>query len=99
MHQLGDSINQELEHFYENIEYMMKSLPKTQCEIITGKWNATIGTDNTNYEEVMGKKGIGKSRGECLLAFMKIMPYVQQTPNSRGQATGNGNHSIDVQKT
>lgn len=28
MHQLSDSINQER----ENIEYMMKSLPKTQCE-------------------------------------------------------------------
>ncbi|CAF2102429.1 unnamed protein product [Rotaria magnacalcarata] len=68
------SSEDEIEIFYDNIEKALAQTPKKDIVIITGDWNAKVGTDNTNWKSVMGKYGYGdrNERGERLLEFAAL---------------------------
>ncbi|CAM4973194.1 unnamed protein product [Rotaria socialis] len=68
------SSEDEIEIFYDNIEKALAQTPKKDIVIITGDWNAKVGTDNTNWESVMDKYGYGdrNERGERLLEFAAL---------------------------
>ncbi|CAF2077579.1 unnamed protein product [Rotaria magnacalcarata] len=63
------SSEDEIEAFYDNIEKELSRTSKKDLIIITGDWNAKVGSDNTNWENTMGKYGYGdrNERGERLL--------------------------------
>lgn len=66
------STEEEIDEFYNDIEKVIKDIPKKDLMILTGDWNAKVGNDNTGWEEVMGRYGYGdkNGRGERLLEFV-----------------------------
>ena len=68
------SSDEDIEAFYSVLEDALTVVHKKDIIIITGDWNAKIGSDNTNWKSVMGRYGYGdrNERGEGLLEFAAI---------------------------
>ncbi|CAF3327901.1 unnamed protein product [Rotaria socialis] len=68
------SSDDEIEIFYDNIEHALTKTPKKDIIIVTGDWNAKIGSDNTHWESVVGRYGYGdrNERGDRLLEFAAL---------------------------
>ncbi|CAF4238801.1 unnamed protein product [Rotaria socialis] len=64
----------EIEIFYDSIEHALTQTPKKDIVIVTGDWNAKVGSDNTNWELVMCKCRYGNrnERGDRLLEFATL---------------------------
>ena len=62
--EIGDS-------FYEQLQQEYDRTPKHDVKIIMGDLNAKIGSDNVDYEHIMGKHGCGtrNENGERLIEF------------------------------
>ena len=54
--------------FYNKLQVVLDKLPKKDVNIVMGDANAKIGSDNTGYEDIMGKHGLGtmNNNGERL---------------------------------
>ena len=67
----ADSTEEDIEHFYEQLEDTMAAIPRKDVKYIIGDWNAKVGVDNDGWEAVMGRYGYGErnTRGERLLQF------------------------------
>ena len=65
------SLEEDLEFFYDQIEYGLRNVRRRDICVILGDWNAKIGSVNTSWGHVMGPYGIGvrNDRGERLLQF------------------------------
>lgn len=65
------SSEEDIEAFYNSTENALAKSPKKDIVILTGDWNAKVGSDNTDWKLVMGKYGFGdrNERGERLLEF------------------------------
>ena len=65
------SSDEDIEAFYSVLEDALAVVYKTDIIIITGDWNAKIGSNNTDGKSVMGRYGYGdrNERGERLLEF------------------------------
>ena len=59
------------DEFYDLLEVHVNKTPKSDILLIMGDLNAKVGEDNSQWETVMGKYGIGNinDRGEKLLTF------------------------------
>ena len=68
------SSDEDIEAFYSILEDALAKVHKKDIIIITGDWNAKIGSDNTDWKSVMGKYGYGdrNEREERLLEFAAI---------------------------
>ncbi|CAF0805508.1 unnamed protein product [Adineta ricciae] len=85
------SSEEDIEAFYSDIEKVISKTDKKDIIIMTGDWNAKIGTDNADWKSVMGKYGYGdrNERGERLLEFATTHDlYIcntrfQQKPNRK----------------
>ena len=85
------SSEDEIEAFYNDIEEILTKTDKKDIIIMTGDWNAKIGSENADWESVMGKYGYGdrNERGERLLEFATTHDlYIcntrfQQKPNRK----------------
>lgn len=55
-----DSEQNTKEEFYSLLNSVLGNLPSTDIVILMGDFNARIGADNTGYEQIMGKHGIGQ---------------------------------------
>ena len=53
-------------NFYQHLQTVLDRVGKKDMTILMGDFHAKIGRDNTGYEEVMGKQGLGemKENGE-----------------------------------
>lgn len=71
---ISKSPGDEIEMFYDSIEQALAHSPKKDKIIISGDWNAKIGSDNTNWDSVMGKYGYGdrNERGDRPLEFAAL---------------------------
>jgi hypothetical protein len=60
-----------IEAFYNILEDTLDKIHKKDVLIITGDWNAKVGSENTDWKRVMGRYGYGdrNERGERLLEF------------------------------
>ena len=69
--QMTTSSDENIEAFYNILEDALAKVHKKEIIIITGDWNAKIGSDNTDWKSVMGRYGYGdrNERGERLLEF------------------------------
>ncbi|CAF2073780.1 unnamed protein product [Rotaria magnacalcarata] len=92
------SSDDEIEIFYDSIEHALTQTPKKDIIIITGDWNAEIGSDNTHWESVMGRYGYGdrNERGDRLLEFAALQIYIFAIHDfSRKQIeNGHGHHQM-----
>ena len=53
--------------FYEDLNSVIKTVPKADKLIILGDFNARVGNDSTAWEGVIGKHGVGKCNSNGLL--------------------------------
>ncbi|CAF3252389.1 unnamed protein product, partial [Rotaria socialis] len=83
------SSDDEIEIFYDSIEQALTPTPQKDIIIVTGDWNAKIGSDNTHWESVMGRYGYGdrNERGDRLLEFAAL--HNLYICNTRFQQTAN----------
>ncbi|XP_058828392.1 uncharacterized protein LOC131688237 [Topomyia yanbarensis] len=62
---------QEKENFYSQLNAVVDKIPKADIKIYMGDVNAKMGSDNSYYEHVMGRLGLGEmcENGELLAEF------------------------------
>ena len=56
----NDSDEENKDQFYNRLQTIIDKCPVKDVNILMGDFNAKIGKDNTGYEEVMGKHGLGE---------------------------------------
>ena len=68
------SSDEDIEASYSILEDALAKVHKKDIIIITGDWNAKVGSDNTDWKSVMGRYGYGdrNERGERLPEFAAI---------------------------
>ena len=68
------SCDEDIEAFYSILEDALAKVHKKDIIIITGDWNAKIGSNNTHWKSVMRRYGYGdrNEREERLLEFAAI---------------------------
>ena len=76
------------EDFYNKLQTLCDQLKEKDMSILTGDLTAKIGSDNSGYEEVMGRQGLGKmnDNGEMLaelLAFNNMIIGCSMFPHRR----------------
>ncbi|VDO53378.1 unnamed protein product [Schistosoma margrebowiei] len=60
------------------MQSIIEKCPKKDLTILMGDFNAEVGTDNTGYEDIMGRQGLGErnkngERFANLCAFNKLV--------------------------
>ena len=70
----SSSSEDDIEAFYSDIDEVLSETDKKDFLILTGDWNAKIGSDNKDWKSVMGRYGYGdrNERGERLLEFATV---------------------------
>ncbi|VDO47389.1 unnamed protein product [Schistosoma margrebowiei] len=48
------------DHFYDRLQSIIAKCPTKDLTILMGDFNAKVGTDNTGYEDIMGRHGLGE---------------------------------------
>ena len=56
----NESKDEDKDVFYDRLLAIVQGRPKKNIVILMGDFNAKIGRDNTGYEEIMGKQGMGE---------------------------------------
>ncbi|KAK2170789.1 hypothetical protein NP493_1142g00003 [Ridgeia piscesae] len=56
----NDKDEETKEDFYNKLQTLCDKLKEKDMTILMGDLNAKIGSDNSGYEEVMGRQGLGK---------------------------------------
>ena len=59
------------EDFYERLQATLDKVKEREVTILMGDFNAKVGSNNTGYESVMGKHGLGQmnENGEMFADF------------------------------
>ena len=67
----NDKDEETKEVFYNKLQTLCDKLKEKDMTILMGDLNAKIGSDNSGYEEVMGRQGLGRmnENGEMLADF------------------------------
>ncbi|VDP00793.1 unnamed protein product [Schistosoma margrebowiei] len=48
------------DQFYNRLQSIVEKCPTKDLTILMGDFNAKVGTDNTGYEDIMGRHGLGE---------------------------------------
>ena len=70
----NDCRDELVEKFYDDLEKLLKNVPRKDVLIVQGDWNAKIGADAfANWKGTIGRFGLGETndRGLKLLEFAK----------------------------
>lgn len=67
----SESTDEEIEDFYTKLTELVEEVPVKDVLIMSGDWNAKVGSNREGWENVMGRFGFGdrNARGERLLEF------------------------------
>ncbi|VDO53654.1 unnamed protein product [Schistosoma margrebowiei] len=73
----NDSNDDIKDLFYERLQSIIEKCPRKDLTILMGDLNAKVGIDNTGYEDIMGRHGLGErnengERFANLCAFNKL---------------------------
>ncbi|VDP33209.1 unnamed protein product [Schistosoma margrebowiei] len=65
------------DQFYDRLQSIIEECPTKDLTILMGDFNAKVRTDNTGYEDIMGRKGLGERnenepREELILLVAKM---------------------------
>ncbi|VDO89759.1 unnamed protein product, partial [Schistosoma margrebowiei] len=55
----NDSNDDIKDQFYERLQSVIEKCPRKDLTILMGDLNAKVGIDNTGYEDIMGRHGLG----------------------------------------
>ncbi|CAH8514717.1 unnamed protein product [Schistosoma haematobium] len=74
----NDSNDEIKDQFYERLQSIIEKCPRKDLTILLGDLNAKVGIDNTGYEDIMGRHGLGErnengERFANLCAFNKLV--------------------------
>jgi exonuclease III len=50
---------EEKDAFYEALQNTLRKVKRSEITMVIGDLNAKVGADNTNFEQVMGRHGLG----------------------------------------
>ncbi|VDP18658.1 unnamed protein product [Schistosoma margrebowiei] len=56
----NDSNDDIKDQFYERLQSVIEKCPRKDLTILMGDLNAKVGIDNTGYEDIMGRHGLGE---------------------------------------
>ncbi|CAH8550340.1 unnamed protein product [Schistosoma guineensis] len=56
----NDSNDDIKDQFYERLQSIIEKCPRKDLTILMGDLNAKVGIDNTGYEDIMGRHGLGE---------------------------------------
>ncbi|VDO61204.1 unnamed protein product [Schistosoma margrebowiei] len=48
------------DQFYDRLRSIIEKYPTKDLTILMGDFNAKVGTENTGYEDIMGRQGLGE---------------------------------------
>ena len=70
----NEAVDNEKDDFYYQIQDTLKDCNRDDMIVVMGDFNAKVGSNNTNREEVMGKHGVGdmNDNGERLCNFCSM---------------------------
>ncbi|VDP53395.1 unnamed protein product [Schistosoma curassoni] len=73
-----DNKDDNKDQFYERLQPIIEKCPGKDLTILMGDLNVKVGIDNTGYEDIMGKHGLGERNGNGerfanLCAFNKLI--------------------------
>ncbi|VDP22660.1 unnamed protein product [Schistosoma margrebowiei] len=76
------------DQFYNRLRSIIEKCPTKDLTILMGDFNAKVGTDNTGYEDIMGRHGLGErnengERFANLCAFNKLVKGGTIFPHKR----------------
>lgn len=68
---INDADEETKEEYYQLLEETIRKCNKKDITMLTAEMNAKVGNDNTGFEEIMGRKGMGKmnENGELFANF------------------------------
>ncbi|VDP32692.1 unnamed protein product [Schistosoma margrebowiei] len=74
----NDSNDDIKDQFYERLQSIIEKCSRKDLTILMGDLNAKVGIDNTGYEDIMGRHGLGQrnengARFANLCAFNKLV--------------------------
>ncbi|CAH8515125.1 unnamed protein product [Schistosoma haematobium] len=69
---INDSNDEIKDQFYERLQSIIEKCPRKDLTILMGDLNAKVGIDNSGYEDIMGRHGLGE-RFANLCAFNKLV--------------------------
>ncbi|VDP36912.1 unnamed protein product [Schistosoma curassoni] len=70
----NDSNDDIKDQFYERLQSIIEKCPRNHLTILVGHLNAKVGIDNTGYEDIMGRHGLGE-RNENGERFANLCPF------------------------
>ncbi|VDO50443.1 unnamed protein product [Schistosoma margrebowiei] len=84
----NDSNDDIKDQFYERLQSIIEKCPRKDLTILMGDLNAKVGIDNTGYEDIMGRHGLGQrnengERFANLCAFNKLLKGGTIFPHKR----------------
>ncbi|CAH8493033.1 unnamed protein product [Schistosoma haematobium] len=84
----NDSNDDIKDQFYERLQSIIEKCPRKDLTILIGDLNAKVGIDNTGYEDIMGRHGLGErneneERFANLCAFNKLVIWGTIFPHRR----------------
>ncbi|VDP24101.1 unnamed protein product [Schistosoma margrebowiei] len=71
------------DQFYNRLQSIVEKCQTKDLTILMGHFNAKVGTDNTGYEDIMGRHGLGE-RNVNLCAFNKLVIGTTVESNLKG---------------
>ena len=81
----NDADEELKEEFYQMLEKTTRKSSEKDITILLGDMNATVGNENTGYEQVMGKHGIGAMNKNKKIEKASEMQQPSCKSNSFGQ--------------
>ncbi|VDP43548.1 unnamed protein product [Schistosoma margrebowiei] len=74
----NDSNDNIKDQFYDRLQSIIEKCPRKDLTVLMGDLNAKVGIDNTGYEDIMGRHGLGErnengKRFANLCAFNKLV--------------------------
>ena len=67
----NEATDEDKDDFYNSLQDLFEQLPNKDVNIVMGDMNAKVGSNNSSYEQVMGKHGLGEANdnGERFISF------------------------------
>ncbi|VDP36204.1 unnamed protein product [Schistosoma margrebowiei] len=84
--------NEDVEdQFYDSLQSIIEKCPTKNLTILMGDLNVNVGTDNTGYEDIMGRHGLGeRNENDDLDPLSQTQQQMQETTSIAAASTAVG---------
>jgi len=90
----NDTEDDKKDDFYEQLQVAIDRLGKKDITLVMGDFNAKIGDDNTGYESIMGRHGLGQmnENGERLADLCALNESQRTRSTTSVSVASSGDH-------